>query len=126
MAAKKNVQVSRRIIAKAREVLTFAEDRADQAADWLELHHALFGLDGQATTAFPTEAERTAFSKTEEFKQLLALMDRLCPEFLPTLAVYGVSGSGNMFTLPAPGSAFDAKSAMSAHGGDLLSMGVLV
>ena len=53
------------------------------------------------------------------------MMDRLCPEFVPTLAVYGVSGSGNLFTLPGPGSAFDAKSAISAQGGDLMRMGVL-
>jgi hypothetical protein len=52
-------------------------------------------------------------------------MDRMCSDFVPSLAVYGLTGAGNLFTLPAPGSAFDAKSAMNAQGGDLLRMGVL-
>ena len=37
----------------------------------------LFGLGGQATLAFATESERTAFCKTEEYKRLLALLDGL-------------------------------------------------
>jgi uncharacterized protein DUF5621 len=56
----------------------------------------------------------------------LALMDRVCPEFVTSLGVYGVSGSGGQFTLPPRGAAFDAKSAASAQGGDLLRMGVLI
>jgi hypothetical protein len=39
----------------------------------------------KATLAFPTEAERTAFSKTNEYKRLLALLDRVPapPQFTP-------------------------------------------
>ena len=37
----------------------------------------MFGLGGKATEAFPTERERTAFCKTEEYKRILALMDHL-------------------------------------------------
>ena len=77
MPAKKRARVSRAIVAKARQVLAFAEQRARQAADWVELSNALFGLGGQATLAFATESERTAFCKTEEYKRLLALLDGL-------------------------------------------------
>jgi hypothetical protein len=77
MAAKKAAAVSPRIRAKARQVLEFAEQRARETVDWLELSNALFGPGGKATVAFPTERERTAFCKTEEYKRLLALMDRL-------------------------------------------------
>jgi hypothetical protein len=77
MAAKKKARVSRTIVAKAREVLAFAEQRAREAADWVELSNAVFGLGGKATLAFATETERTAFCKTEEYKRILALMDTL-------------------------------------------------
>jgi hypothetical protein len=77
MAAKKNKRVSPRIVAKARQVLEFAEQRAARAADWIELSNALFGLGGKATELFPTESERTAFSRTEEYKRLLTLLDRV-------------------------------------------------
>jgi hypothetical protein len=77
MPAKKKGTVSRAVVAKARRVLEFAEQRAAQAADWVELSNALFGLGGKATLAFATESERTAFSKTEEYRRILALMDRL-------------------------------------------------
>ena len=65
------------IAARARQLLEFAEQRAAQAADWLELHNALFGLGGKANELFTTEAERTAFSRAPESKRIFALMDRL-------------------------------------------------
>src|SRR5437588_1623252 len=77
MPAKKKAKVSRSIIAKAQEVLAFAEQRAREVGDWVELSNDLFGLAGKATLAFPTEADRTAFCKTAEYKRVLALMDTL-------------------------------------------------
>ncbi len=77
MPVKKKADVSKAIIAKARRVLEFAEQRASQAADWMEVSNALFAPDGEATRAFTDEAERTAFSKTAEYKRILALLDRL-------------------------------------------------
>jgi hypothetical protein len=77
MTAKKKPKPSTRIVAKARQVLEFARQRAAKASDWLELHFALFGVGGKATELFPTEAERTAFCRTKEHKQILALMDTL-------------------------------------------------
>jgi hypothetical protein len=77
MAAKTKPKVSKKVLAKARQLLAFAEQRAPEAADWLELHFALFGVDGKASELFPTEGERTAFLRTAEYKRLLALMNRL-------------------------------------------------
>jgi hypothetical protein len=90
MAVRKKTTVSPRVVAKAREVLAYAEQQARQAADWVELSNALFGLGGKATLAFPTERERTAFSKTDEFKRVLAVLDGLpappVKEFVELLA----------------------------------------
>ncbi len=77
MGTPKQKPTTRRIAVKARKVLEFAEQRSREAADWVELHNALFGLGGQATEAFATEAERTAFCKTQEYKRLLALLDSI-------------------------------------------------
>jgi hypothetical protein len=77
MPAKAKRKVSNQVAAKAAQVLEFAEARATKVADWLELHFALFGVDGKATELFPTEAERSAFLRTVEYKRLLALMDTL-------------------------------------------------
>lgn len=77
MPVKKKSSVSSRTVAKTRRLLTFAEQRASQSADWVELHNALFGLAGKATELFPTEAERAAFTKTQEYKRILDLLDRL-------------------------------------------------
>jgi hypothetical protein len=63
--------------AKARQLLAFAEERARRAADWVELHNALFGMGGKATELFTTESERTAFARTAECKRILALLDDL-------------------------------------------------
>ena len=65
MSTKKKTKVNLRVVAKARQVLEFAEQRAGEAADWVELSNALFGVGGKATLAFTTESERTAFCRTE-------------------------------------------------------------
>ena len=67
----------RRVAARARQLLAFAEQRARQAADWVGLHNALFGLAGKATELLTTESERTAFTRTPECKRIFALLDSL-------------------------------------------------
>jgi hypothetical protein len=84
MPAKKPTKGSRDIPARARQLLAFAEEQGAQAADWVQLHNALFGLGGKAMALFPTEADRTALSRTPEYKKVLALMDAL-----PSPAVKG-------------------------------------
>ena len=77
MPEKTKRPVSKMIAAKARQVLEFAQQRATTAADWLEVHFAVFGADSKASELFPTERERAAFLRTAEYKRLLALLDSL-------------------------------------------------
>lgn len=77
MKSKTRPKVSKAIVGKAKQVLEFAESWANKPADWLELHFALFGVEGKATKLFATEAERSAFTRTTEYKHILALMDTL-------------------------------------------------
>ncbi len=77
MAAKSKTRVRKEITVKARQVLEFAEAKAKEVTDWLELHFALFGAEGKATQLFPTEAERRDFLRTPERKRISALMDTL-------------------------------------------------
>jgi hypothetical protein len=79
------------VAAKAHQLLEFAEQRAKQAADWVELHKALFGLGGKATEFFTTEFERTAFARTKECKRIFALLDGLPP---PAVEYFGTAGQG--------------------------------
>ena len=77
MAATRESRISPRIVAKARQVLEFTQQRAARAADWIEVSNALFGPGGKATELFATASQRTAFARTEEYKQILRLMDTL-------------------------------------------------
>ncbi len=77
MAEKTKRPVNKKIAAQAQQVLDFAQERAKTAADWLEVHFAVFGADGKASELFPTESERAAFLRTAEYKRLLALLDSL-------------------------------------------------
>lgn len=77
MTAKTKVPVSQQTAAKARQVLEFAESKAKEVSDWLELHFALYGVEGKASQLFPTEAERSAFLRTAEWKRINALMNTL-------------------------------------------------
>lgn len=77
MTATAKAKTSKPIAAKARQVLEFAESKAKEVSDWLELHFALFGVGGKATELFPTEAERSAFLRSAEYKRINALMDTL-------------------------------------------------
>jgi hypothetical protein len=73
----KKKRVSARMAALARQILAFAEERARQATDWVELHNALFGMGGKATELLKTESDRTAFSQTKECQRIFALLDSL-------------------------------------------------
>jgi hypothetical protein len=94
MHGNKRAATSQKIVARARQVLAFAEGRVREAADWVELSNDLFGLGGKATEAFPTEAERTAFCKTAEYKRVLALMDTLPAPAAKELVELAASANG--------------------------------
>ena len=61
----------------AADVLAYARLVAKKADTWIELHNAIFGLDGAATRAFPTESKRTAFADTGEYAEVMRLIDEL-------------------------------------------------
>jgi hypothetical protein len=80
------------VAAKARQLLAFAEQRARQAADWVELHNALFGLGGKATELLATGAERAAFARTPERKRIFALLDGLPTPAVRDFGTLGATG----------------------------------
>jgi predicted HicB family RNase H-like nuclease len=75
--AKAKTKATPKIGAKAQALLVFARERARHATDWVELHNGLFGISGKANELLTSESERTAFSRTKECKQILALLDGL-------------------------------------------------
>jgi len=77
MVTKKKTKPDKELLSKSRQVLEFAEEKARQVADWVELHNALFGIAGKATLLFPTESERTAFTRTSDCKRIYALFNTL-------------------------------------------------
>jgi hypothetical protein len=77
MKGKTKPKGSKSIADRAAQVLEFAESRAREVTDWLELHFSLFGVDGKATELFPTEVDRSAFLRSAEYKRILALLDTL-------------------------------------------------
>ena len=79
MATKKKAKVSRAIVAKAREVLAFAEKRANEVANEMELSNSLFTPGGMGSVSFTTEAERGAFLKTREYDRIIKLLVSLPP-----------------------------------------------
>ncbi len=77
MATTRKAKIPRRITAKAREVLKFAEQRAKEVADSFALSNSVFAANGEASRAFPTAADRTAFCQTPEYRRILKLRDTL-------------------------------------------------
>jgi hypothetical protein len=77
MTATAKAKASKGIASKVRQVLEFAESKAKEVSDWLELHFALFGVGGKATELFPSETERSAFLRSAEYKRINALMNTL-------------------------------------------------
>jgi hypothetical protein len=74
MAAKKRATITRAIVAKARKVLEFAQQRAREVHNRHELSNALYTTGGFASVTFPTESERNAFCKTKEYDQIVELI----------------------------------------------------
>jgi hypothetical protein len=62
---------------KAKQALDAATKARDNAVSWVDLHNALFGIGGEISRLFPTEAERIAFTRTDEFAAITAMADEL-------------------------------------------------
>lgn len=61
----------------AEQLLQIAKDAASQANTWEDIHNAVYGVGGPFSQLFPTPAERTAFSKTDEHVQIRNLIHAL-------------------------------------------------
>jgi predicted HicB family RNase H-like nuclease len=59
-------------------LLALAQREAPQSLTWADFSNFLFDQqDGILAKAFPTQAERTAFLKTEEFQQMHTLLEEV-------------------------------------------------
>jgi hypothetical protein len=70
MAAKTNPAVSQTFKAKARQVLAFAKQQKRDGKSPAELFLVVFGAHGKINITFPTQRERAAFERTEEYAAL--------------------------------------------------------
>jgi predicted HicB family RNase H-like nuclease len=57
--------------------LAFARQTAKTARSWVDFHNALFGIGGKCTELFPTEADRVAFAKTGEYREVQQLLEQV-------------------------------------------------
>jgi hypothetical protein len=109
MPVKKKSTVSRKFAAKAREVLAFAEQRAGEVANWIELSNALFSSGGKASLVFETEAERAAFTRTPEYRRILKLLDSLpTPSVTGNIDLTTAANGNSAITLQLPRSVYAA------------------
>jgi hypothetical protein len=84
------------IATRAQEALAFARQLKDQGKNWLEAHNALYGIGGKCSSLFPTRADRTAFARTPEHRQIAEVLNGL-PDPPSTGAVQPIeTASGNL------------------------------
>jgi predicted HicB family RNase H-like nuclease len=57
-----------------RKILAIAKSLAKNTNSWMELHNALFGIDGIITTQFQSEEERSDFCDSPEYREIEVLM----------------------------------------------------
>jgi predicted HicB family RNase H-like nuclease len=68
----------RSIKARAQELLTLARKLSETPAlTWVEANNAVYGPGGPFARLFPSAADRVAFAKTEESRQIDQLIDSL-------------------------------------------------
>lgn len=60
---------------KARLALEFFQREAERADSPTDLHNAFFGNGAEYGKLFPTRAEREAFAKTREYKEIVRIQD---------------------------------------------------
>jgi len=68
----------RSIKERARELLTLARKLAESPGlTWVEANNAVYGPGGPMARLFPTAADRAAFAKSKESREIDALIDAL-------------------------------------------------
>ena len=65
------------IAVRAKEVLKLARRLQSQGKNWVEVQNALYGPGGKCSKLFPTQADRTAYAKTDEFRQITEILNQL-------------------------------------------------
>jgi hypothetical protein len=58
---------------KAQQALTIAKRLAKDAKSSVDFHNAFFGVGGKFGELFPERAEREAFAKTAEYREILQM-----------------------------------------------------
>ena len=61
----------------AQDALRIAKDLAKQAKFAADFHNAFFGIGGRFGELFPERAEREAFGKTQEYREIVRLREAL-------------------------------------------------
>jgi hypothetical protein len=62
---------------KALEALSVAKLLAKEAKCATDFHNAFFGIGGEFGKLFPTKAERTAFMKTPEYREIFRMRSEM-------------------------------------------------
>ena len=62
---------------RAQELLDFARSLQDSGLTWVEANNAIYGPGGRFVKLFPTKADRVAFAKMDESRQIDELIDNL-------------------------------------------------
>ena len=62
---------------KAQEALRIARDLAKHAKSATDFHNAFFGIGGQFGELFPDRAEREAFGRTPEYREIVRMRAEL-------------------------------------------------
>jgi len=94
--SKRRSKISSTSATKPAQALAFAEELAGRVDNWIDFHNALFGIGGKLGELFPTETDRTQFSKTPEFARIKELLDQ----------VRGVTGDGELAELLSSASGY--------------------
>jgi hypothetical protein len=58
---------------KAQQALTVAKELAKNAKSAVDFHNAFFGIGGKFGELFPSRAEREAFLKTPEYREIFRI-----------------------------------------------------
>lgn len=62
---------------KPQQALTIARELARKAKSSVDFHNAFFGIGGKFGELFPTRAEREAFLKTPEYREIFRIRAEL-------------------------------------------------
>lgn len=62
---------------KTQQALAIAKDLARKAKCSIDFHNAFFGIGGKFGELFPTRAERKAFLKTPEYREIFRMRAEL-------------------------------------------------